>query len=62
MKKEKLSLNSLHVTSFVTNEVKGGRKFTTIIGTTSGICICKSEDCETKVVCDLTDDCPIVKQ
>lgn len=62
MKKEKLNLSSLKVTSFVTNQVKGGRVFTSIIRSNSGICICPTEDCETEVACDLTDDCPIVKQ
>ena len=37
----------------------GGRKIT---GSASGVCICPSEDCDTQVACDLTDNCPIVKK
>lgn len=76
MKKDKLNLNDLKVTSFVTAKIKGGA-FTDLIRTASGVCVCRtedcefktssgicvcdSEDCETQVACDLTNDCPIIK-
>ncbi len=71
MKKKKLDLGKLEVKSFITSidekyikTVKGGSKTLNkrteeIVCTASGVCVCKSEDCETHVLCVSKDiECP----
>ena len=62
MKKAKLDLSKIIVTSFVTEDVKGGRKRTGPFRSHSAVCVCDSDDCETSVACDLTDDCPPIEK
>ncbi|WP_221408099.1 pinensin family lanthipeptide [Fulvivirga imtechensis] len=67
MKKNKLTLNDLSVKSFVTSfepgsndTIKGGARSLNLC-TASGVCVCRTEDCETQVACDLTNTCPPIK-
>jgi hypothetical protein len=74
MKKKLLSLENLKVKSFVTSfndddglgTIKGGFEKTPytkkLVCTASGVCVCNTEVCETEVYCDVTNDCPIIKQ
>lgn len=64
MKKKKLNLNELAVKSFVTSFDNDGESHTIkggAIRTASGVCVCRTEDCETQVACDLTETCAPIK-
>ena len=63
MKKKKLNLGDLKVQSFVTSmdekskeTVQGGAR-SEIVCSASGVCICQTEDCETEIGCDVTQNC-----
>ena len=62
MKKKKLGLEQLTVKSFVTSmddstkeTIQGGAR-SEIVCSASGVCICPSEDCETQISCDVTEN------
>ena len=60
MKKQKLDLQQFTVKSFVTSmdeatkeTIQGGAR-SEVVCSASGVCICRTEDCETQISCDVT--------